>query len=263
MDLLYGTAWKEDDTARLVSLALEAGFRGIDTANQRKHYHEAQVGQALQAVRIPRDQLFIQTKFTFRAGQDERLPYDPKASITVQVEQSCQSSLEHLGLSTLDSYLLHGPSTGSGWRAADEEAWAAMEGLHASGRATALGVSNVSLDQLKTLFARAKVKPGFVQNRCYARTGWDADVRAFCRANHVRYQGFSLLTANPRVLESAEVRAMAKRTSRTAAQVLFRFACDVGMLPLSGTTDPAHLKEDLALDFTLTPAELTQLDRKW
>lgn len=263
MQLLYGTAWKEDDTKRLVSLALEAGFRGIDTANQRKHYHEAQVGQALQAARIPRDDLFIQTKFTFRAGQDERLPYDPKAKIAVQVEQSCHSSLEHLGLTRLDSYVLHGPSTGSGWRAEDEEAWSAMEALHQAGRVAALGVSNVSLDQLQALFARATVKPSHVQNRCYARTGWDAEVRAFCRANHVRYQGFSLLTANPRVLESADLRAIAKRVDRTPAQVLFRFACDVGMLPLTGTTDPRHMKEDLALDFSLTAGERSQLDRRW
>src|SRR2546430_2860261 len=82
---LYGTAWKEDQTQRLTELALRQGFRGIDTANQRKHYHEAAVGQAIAAVvesgLVTREDLFLQTKFTFRAGQDQRLPYDPKAPI--------------------------------------------------------------------------------------------------------------------------------------------------------------------------------------
>src|SRR5437868_2098493 len=75
--LLYGTAWKEDRTRRLTVLALRAGFHGIDTANQRKHYHEAAVGQAVaEAVAaglMARAELFLQTKFTFRSGQDHRL----------------------------------------------------------------------------------------------------------------------------------------------------------------------------------------------
>src|SRR6476659_5657959 len=94
---LYGTAWKEDDTERLTALALREGFRGIDTANQRKHYHEAAVGRAVMASGINRDELFLQTKFTHRGGQDHRLPYDPKAQVATQVEQSFASSLEHLG----------------------------------------------------------------------------------------------------------------------------------------------------------------------
>src|ERR1041385_1555352 len=108
---LYGTAWKEDQTQRLTELALQQGFRGIDTANQRRHYHEAAVGQAiavaLRSGLVVRDDLFLQTKFTFRRGQDHRLPYDPSAAIPTQVEQSFASSLEHLGTERIDSYVLH------------------------------------------------------------------------------------------------------------------------------------------------------------
>src|SRR3954454_4777441 len=115
---LYGTAWKEQETRRLTELALRAGFRGIDTANQRRHYDEAAVGQSVAAAiasgLVARDDLFLQTKFTFRPGQDHRLPYDPGAPIPAQVEQSFASSLEHLGVDVIDSYLLHGPSRRSG-----------------------------------------------------------------------------------------------------------------------------------------------------
>src|SRR5213083_3825444 len=152
---LYGTAWKEDRTQRLTELALRQGFRGIDTANQRRHYHEAAVGQAVAAAiasgLVVRDDLFLQTKFTFRHGQDHRLPYDPDAPISAQVEQSFASSLEHLGTAFVDSYLLHGPSLRTGLAAADWEAWRAMEGIHDSSRARLLGVSNVTLEQLRLL----------------------------------------------------------------------------------------------------------------
>src|SRR5215208_750468 len=146
---LYGTAWKEDETQRLTALALQQGFRGIDTANQRRHYHEAGVGQAVAAAvqsgLVTRDELFLQTKFTFRGGQDHRLPYDPRAPIATQVEQSFASSLEHLGTDRLDSYVLHGPSQADGLGETDWAAWRAMEALHAGGRVRLLGVSNVDL----------------------------------------------------------------------------------------------------------------------
>src|SRR5262245_3689854 len=109
---LYGTAWKEDETQRLTELALRHGFRGIDTANQRRHYHEAAVGNAIsEAIKsglVKRNDLFLQTKYTFRRGQDDRLPYDPNADIGTQVEQSFNSSLTQLGTHRIDSYLLHG-----------------------------------------------------------------------------------------------------------------------------------------------------------
>src|SRR6476659_9530697 len=145
---LYGTAWKEDDTRRLTELALRAGFRGIDTANQRRHYHEAAVGRAVAAAvaggLVARDGLFLQTKYTFRRGQDHRLPYDPGAPVAAQVAQSFESSLDHFGTDIIDSYLLHGPTQSAGLADADWEAWRAMEAIHDSGRVRFLGVSNVN-----------------------------------------------------------------------------------------------------------------------
>src|SRR5438477_2886118 len=164
---LYGTAWKEGDTQRLTELALQQGFRGIDTANQRRHYREAAVGQAIAASvargLVSRDDLFLQTKFTFRRGQDHRLPYDPDASIPIQVEQSLANSLEHLGADRIDSYLLHGPVQRAGLTADDWSAWRAMEAIHDSGRARLLGISNVTLEQLRTLCDQARVRPRFIQ----------------------------------------------------------------------------------------------------
>jgi diketogulonate reductase-like aldo/keto reductase len=263
---LYGTAWKEQETGRLTGLALRAGFRGIDTANQRRHYHEAAVGGAIGAAiesgLVTRAELFLQTKFTSRPGQDHRLPYDPSAAIAVQVEQSFASSLEHLGTEVIDSFLLHGPSRQLGLAPADWEAWRAMEGLHEQGRARLIGVSNVTVEQLDGFCQRARVRPRLVQNRCYAARGWDREVRAYCAVNGLVYQGFSLLTANRRALAHPELRRSAGRHGRTVEQVVFRFALDLGMIALTGTTDPSHMRADLEVfDFRLEPGEVERIER--
>jgi diketogulonate reductase-like aldo/keto reductase len=263
---IYGTAWKGERTAGLVAQALRVGFRGLDTANQRKHYQEADVGRALQAAvdgaTVRREEVFVQTKFTFRRAQGRWLPYDPGAPIAQQVTQSFESSLSHLGVGWVDSYLLHGPSERQGLGAADLEAWRAMEALHDAGKTRFLGVSNVFPDQLAALLRRARVRPHFVQNRCYAALVWDAAVRAICDVEGLVYQGFSLLTANEKTLGTSVVHDIARRHRRTPAQVVFRFALEVGMIPLTGTTSPGHMGEDLAVyEFELEAAEVKAIER--
>jgi diketogulonate reductase-like aldo/keto reductase len=249
-DFLYGTAWKEDRTPALTELAIRTGFRGIDTANQRRHYFEAGVGQGLAAAYragvVARADLFLQTKYTYQHGQDHRLPYDPSAGVATQVAQSMASSLEHLGTDHVDSYVLHGPASGHGWTEDDVEAWAAMVRERDAGRTRLLGVSNVSLRHLEQMAATGGEAPAFVQNRCFARLGWDRDVRSFCRSHKIVYQGFSLLTANPEVLRHRLVAGIAARGKVTPAQIVFRFAQAVGMLPLTGTSDAEHMRQDLA-----------------
>jgi diketogulonate reductase-like aldo/keto reductase len=262
---MYGTAWKKEATVQLVQLAVAAGFRAIDTANQLIHYQEALVGEALQALAkdgIARDTLFLQTKFTPLNGQDHRTPYDAKADLTTQVRQSFDSSLAHLHTDYLDSYVLHGPYSRRGLGAADWEVWAAMEGLYRSGKTKMIGISNVTAEQLTQLCAQAKVKPMVVQNRCYAALGWDQEVREICRAHGIIHEGFSLLTANREVLADPDVRAIAQRLGTGTAQVIFRFAMQIGMLPLTGTTSPQHMKEDLqAEQLTLSPEDLQRIEK--
>ena len=249
-DFLYGTAWKEDQTQALTELALRMGFRGIDTANQRRHYFEAGVGQGLAAAYragvVTRADVFLQTKFTSEPGQDHRLPYDPAADLATQVAQSLASSLEHLATDHVDSYVLHGPASGHGWTDDDALAWAAMAKERDAGRTRFLGVSNVSLRHLEQMAATGAEAPAFVQNRCFARLGWDRDVRSFCRSRKIVYQGFSLLTANPEVLRHRLIAGIAARGKVTPAQIVFRFAQAVGMLPLTGTSDAEHMRQDLA-----------------
>lgn len=261
---LYGTAWKEERTASLTELALRAGFRAIDTANQRRHYFEAGVGGGLAAAYraglVTRADLFLQTKFTYQRGQDHRLPYDPAATPSLQVAQSLASSLEHLGTDHVDSYVLHGPSS-SEWTDADAEVWEAMRKERDAGRTRFLGVSNVALRHLQQMESSCRELPAFVQNRCFAHFGWDREVRAFCSERKIIYQGFSLLTANQQVLSHPPFMNLAASLRVTPAQVVFSFARAVGILPLTGTSNVEHMRQDLAsLDVILPPDRVRAIE---
>lgn len=262
--MIYGTAWKEEKTKDLVVQAVRAGFDAIDTANQKKHYREDYVGEALlelKAQGIARSSLFIQSKYTYLRGQDHRLPYDPKDPFAKQVRDSFQSTLRQLHTNYIDSYLIHGPYTAGGLHDADREVWRTMEDLCRSGKARKIGVSNFNFRQLEELFEEATIKPMFVQNRCYAQTGWDRAIREFCLDNEIVYQGFSLLTANPHVVNSEGVANIAERLGATPQQVIFAFCRQVGMLPITGTTRLQHMKEDLtSLDLKLSDSDVERIE---
>lgn len=261
---MYGTAWKKEATTQLVQLAVASGFTAIDTANQLIHYQEALVGDALLELAkqgVKRESLFLQTKFTSVNGQDHRTPYDVTADLTTQVAQSFDSSLSHLHTDYLDSYVLHGPYYRRGLGKEDWEVWAAIEALYDAGKTRMIGVSNVSAEQLALLCEKARHKPMVVQNRCYAAFGWDQEVRALCRTHNLIYQGFSLLTANREVFTEPAIRAMAAKYQTGLAQIVFRFSQQIGMLPLTGTTNQQHMAEDLQCErFTLSPDELALIE---
>ena len=252
---IYGTAWKEDATADLVEKAVSTGFSAIDTANQHRHYQEHLVGEALLRLvskGTKREGLFLQSKFTPANGHDQRIPYDPTENLTTQVKQSFESTLKNLHTDHLDSYLLHGPYTQPGLGDEDWEVWSAIEELYKAGKTRFIGISNVNIIQLKLLSEKAEIKPMVVQNRCFANQGWDSEIRGFCKTNQIAYEGFSLLTANPFVIQSPEVRSIARELGRTPEQVVFCFAMQAGMIPITGTTNDQHMKEDLqAVDFEL------------
>ena len=261
--IIYGTAWKGNETAHWVESALRHGYRGIDTAAQPKHYHEPGVGEALKralAGGLARDEVYVQTKFTPLSGQDpRRLPYDAEASLTEQVRQSFASSLQNLGVEQLDALVLHSPLRS---KADTLEVWAAMEGLADRGGVLRIGISNCYDPALLAwLHQCARVKPAIVQNRFYRDSGYDFEIRAFCRTQGIVYQSFWTLSANPKLLASATVVEIARRHQRTAAQVLFRYLNLEGVVPLTGTRSIVHMVQDLAsFEFELDAEERTEIE---
>lgn len=261
--LIYGTAWKKARTAELVLQALRSGFRGIDTACQPKHYDEAGVGAGVAAFIAEgtlREQLFLQTKFTPLGGQDpQRIPYDASTTLPEQVAQSCAVSLRNLRTDYLDALLLHSPL---GTPSQTATVWQAMESLVRRGAVRSLGISNCyDLETLRTLCAEAQVPPAFLQNRFYADTGYDREIRAFCRERGIVYQSFWTLTANPALLAHPLTVSLAAQYRRQPAQILYRQLTQSAIVPLIGTTSAQHMQEDLAMfGFQLTAAEQRAMD---
>lgn len=262
--ILYGTAWKKAATERLVSLAIQCGFRGIDTACQPKHYDEAGVGAGVAASLkqgLSRAELYLQTKFTALSGQDpNRIPYDSKAPLAVQTAQSVAASLKNLQTDYLDCVLLHSPMP---TMAQTEAAWRSLETLVDLKQIRQLGISNCyDLTHLKHLYEAARIKPSVVQNRFYADTNYDKEIRAFCDQNQIIYQSFWTLSANPHLLVHKIVTGLASTYSRTPAQILFRYLTQIGIVPLTGTKSETHMRDDLAIfDFELGNDEQEAMEK--
>lgn len=260
--ILYGTAWKQARTEKLVKQAVGLGFRGIDTACQPKHYDEAGVGAGLAASltgTLRRSDLYIQTKFTSLSGHDhKRVPYDPEVTLAEQVAQSFETSRRNLRTDYLDCLVLHSPLPDEGQMS---EVWQAMEHIVRQGGARQLGLSNCYRpEELARIYGATSVKPAVLQNRYYAKTHYDATIREFCLEHHIIYQSFWTLTANPEILAQETVQALASTYRRTPAQILFRYLTQIGIVPLTGTSSPEHMSEDLAIfAFELTAGEVTQV----
>lgn len=256
--ILYGTAWKKEDTAELVAQALAAGFCGIDTACQPKHYHEPGVGAGIRAASRPEGAppLYLQTKFTALSGQDPKtVPYDPQLPIEAQIEASFAVSCANLAPARPDTLILHSPLP----TAEDTlRAWRAMEALQQRGEVAMLGISNCyDLALLQHLCAHAAVPPSIVQNRFYADTGYDAELRAWCDRQAILYESFWTLTANTRALGSLALGRLADRYRCEPTQIFLRYVTQLGIVPLVGTRDAAHMRDDLAIfDFALDSAQM-------
>jgi len=265
--IIYGTAWKEERTTQLVLTALQAGFTGIDTANQPLHYREDLVGVALEQFlgqgSRSRGEIFLQTKYSPYQDMSkypaELLPYNGAASLKEQVKQSVAKSLRNLRTSYIDSLVLHSPMDTI---QETMEVWAALEEFVDAGVIKQLGISNIySLQELIDLHTSARVKPSVVQNRFYAATCFDFALRKWCSANSVKYQSFWTLTANGHFLYSTRVTQLAQARSLTKEQLWFLFTMSQGIVPLTGTTSQLHMKQDLALlqEKTLSAAEVESL----
>mmetsp|Transcript_13484 Transcript_13484/g.33914 ORF Transcript_13484/g.33914 Transcript_13484/m.33914 type:complete len:330 (-) Transcript_13484:218-1207(-) len=249
--LIYGTAWKKGQTATLVSDAVKAGFRHIDTACQPKHYNEPGVGNGWKAAAdelgLERKDLWLQTKFTPIGGQDpNNVPYDPTKPIDEQAKESLKRSLKNLQTAYLDSWVLH---SSPGDFEDLMKVWRVMEEAVDNKQAKAIGISNIyDPPTFRMLYKQARHKPSFLQNRFTKKTDFDTDLRHFCQSHNIQYQSFWTLTANVRALDTEKVRKLAEGKGLTPQTYMYAFLMSLGYVtPLSGTTDKSHMEEDVAV----------------
>ncbi|AAW45715.2 conserved hypothetical protein [Cryptococcus deneoformans JEC21] len=261
--IMYGTAWKKERTAELVCQAVKAGFRGIDTACQPKHYREDLVGQAIKSLIsegvVKREELYIQTKFTSVDGQDPSLPlpYDPSSPIEEQVKQSFETSLKNLGVEYLDAVVLHSPLKS---REDTLKAYLTLSRFFSTKQIRHLGISNCYdplllqwlIDSVAEYSSKhqeePEVKVGIVQNRWYEGNGWDWDVYDICRAHGIRYQSFWTLTGSPTLLKQPFLINLAAKYGLTPEQTVYKLCQLWDITPLCGTSSLAHAKEAVSVE---------------
>ena len=262
--LIYGTAWKEDRTTNLVEKAFSKGFKGVDTACQPKHYQEDLVGEGLKRAfdsGISRDEVFLQTKFTPLPGQDpNKIPYNPRNPLEDQIRESLSTSLTNLQVDYIDSLVIHSPLP-----TMEEtlQAWKTMEEFVDQGKVKQLGISNCYHPEFfKYLFEVSRIKPAVIQNRLYAQSGYDLEIREFCLDKNILYQSFWTLTANPNILSDSKFIEITELYKQTSAQIFFRYLTQIGVVPLTGTTSEIHMQEDLEIfDFKLDDKDLKVIDQ--
>eukprot|EP00746_Dinoflagellata_sp_MGD_P000897 gnl/MRDRNA2_/MRDRNA2_101667_c0_seq1.p1 gnl/MRDRNA2_/MRDRNA2_101667_c0~~gnl/MRDRNA2_/MRDRNA2_101667_c0_seq1.p1 ORF type:complete len:640 (+),score=96.83 gnl/MRDRNA2_/MRDRNA2_101667_c0_seq1:53-1972(+) len=250
--LIYTIPWKQEPIEDLVISAVEAGFRGLDTAGQPA------VGSALAlllASGITRESLYVQIKLDPKyAGE-----LNPGIPITKQVELLILSLLSNLGLEYADCLVLDSPYPE---HEQTMNAWSAMEDAVQKGLAKQLGVSRVvSLSQLRRIYADAKTKPAVVQQRFFAEASYERDVRSWCAETSVHFQAFGTLSANKRAIMSDNMQRLAAKFGVKPHVFFLRFVMGLGIVPVIGTTNTEHMKEDLSAGgVPLEPQDIEVID---
>ena len=196
---------------------------------------------------MQRSDVWLQTKFTSYHGQDpNNCPYDPNDPIENQVRTSLETSLKNLHTDYLDSWVIHSP-----YPTMEETmvAWRTMEEAVDAGVVKQLGMSNCySSEFFKEFYEQARHKPAVLQNRFYADSNFDTELREFCKEHGINYQSFWTLGANRRALSNKGVREAAESFGLTPETYMFAFLMSLGYVdPLSGTTSKLHMAEDVAI----------------
>ncbi|KOS23260.1 NAD(P)H-dependent D-xylose reductase [Escovopsis weberi] len=240
--LIYGTAWKEEQTSDLVYTAMKAGFRGIDTAGGSGHYREDLVRrgfhQASSDGLVQQDEIYVQSKFNPRALADGR---DHREVVRSLVTESLKLRTT-VPRQYLDAYVLHVPL-----RTFEDtlKVWESMS-AYVPDQIRHLGISNVSLPLLRRLYDKASVKPAIVQNSFSARTHYDVQLRKFCRDKGIAYQSFWTITANQHLLESEPVSTVVRGAGVSSVVACYSLVLGLeGISVLDGTTNEGHMREDL------------------
>lgn len=230
-------------TRQAVAWALEAGYRHIDTAAM--YGNEADVGEAVRNSGLSREEVFVTTKLWHTDHGFE------------SAQRAARRSLEQLGLSWIDLYLIHWPTAKS---PADRlDSWRALEKLQREGVCRAIGVSNYTVRHLEELAANSEILPAVDQIEFHPFV-FDPGLLDHCARHGIRIEAWSPLTRGRR-LDDATLRAIAEAHRKSPAQVLLRWGLDHGLIELPKSIHRDRIVENAnVFDFHLTAAEMTQLD---
>jgi 2,5-diketo-D-gluconate reductase A len=224
------------ETENAVRWALELGYRHVDTA--QAYGNEESVGRALRDSGVPREEVFLTTKF-YPGHKD--------------AESEAQRSLERLGVEQVDLYIIHWPQGGPTW------AWPGMERAHQRGYARSIGVSNFSLGELDELLSIAETRP-VVNQVQFSPFEYRRRLLEACEERDVALEAYSPLGTG-RHLSDARVQQIAERVGRTPAQVLLRWCVQRELIAIPKSTHRERIEENAQIfDFSLSDEDMAALD---
>lgn len=240
----------DKDAAEAVRQAVKLGYRLVDTA--QAYMNEAGVGEGVRTCSLPREQIFVTDKIAAEAKSYE----DAKKSI--------DDMLAKTGLDYIDLVIIHAPQPWKKWRnkkdryfEENKQVWKAMEEAYKAGKLKAIGVSNFLQDDLESLLPSCEIKPMVNQVLCHI-SNTPKELIAFCEKEGILVEAYAPI-AHGKVLKNKEIAAMANKYGVTVAQLCIRYDLQLGTVALPKTANPAHMKENAAVDFTISDDDMAEL----
>ena len=245
-----GTWFIDDDkAAQAVREAVKLGYRLIDTA--QAYGNERGVGEGVRTCGLPREQLFVASKVAA-----ELKDYDSAA-------KSIDETLNKMGLDYLDQIIIHSPQPWTQFRVEkryfeeNRAVWRALEDAQAAGKVKVIGVSNFLRDDLENLLSDCRVRP-MVNQILLHISNTDKDLVDYCKEQNIQVEAYSPI-AHGEALKNPAIAAMAQKYGVTAAQLCIRYVIQLGTVALPKTADPAHMKDNAAVDFVISDADMDAL----
>lgn len=245
-----GTWFIDDDkAAEAVKAAVKQGYRLIDTA--QAYGNERGVGEGVRTCGVPREQLFVASKVAA-----ELKTYEEAA-------RSIDETLEKMGLTYLDQMIIHSPQPWTEFRVEkryfeeNRAVWRALEDAQKAGKVRVIGVSNFLKDDLENLMKDCRVKP-MVNQILLHITGTDLALMEFCRQEGIQVEAYSPI-AHGEALKNPAIADMAKKYGVTPAQLCIRYVLQLGAVALPKTANPEHMKNNAAVDFEISQADMDTL----
>ena len=232
----------QDETEVAVAVALEAGYRLIDTA--QGYQNEEGVGAALARSEVSRDDVYVTTKLT-----NSEQGYD-------QTMAAFDASMDKLGLDVLDLFLIHWPLPMFDTYV---DTWRAFEKLQADGRIRSIGVSNFEIEHFERLAAETNVVPALNQIELHPQFP-QAELRAYHAEHAILTESWGPIGQGKGLLENEHVRVVAEKVGRTPAQVVLRWHLQLGLVVIPKSVTPSRIAENIALfDFELDDDDLASI----
>jgi 2,5-diketo-D-gluconate reductase A len=231
-----------EQTQEVVEVALEVGYRHIDTA--AAYGNEREVGAAIASSGVPREKLFVTTKlWNDKQGYDSGL-------------REFEASVSRLGTGYVDLYLIHWPAPA---RDRYVDTWRAFQRIHDDGGARTIGVSNFRVDDLERLEAESETRPTVNQIELHP---WlqQAELRGWQSRHDVATEAWSPLGRGRELLQDATIGAIAERHRKTPAQAILRWHIQLGNIVFPKSVTPERIRENFDLfDFELSAEEMDQI----